>query len=69
MEETKEELLSKILHDEGTDARNIMGCNESWYDSYYAIAHTFTEDELKSMSLSELHHLIKLGDTIAENLY
>jgi len=46
-----------------------MGCSENWYNSYYAIKHTFTIEELEAMSEQELNNLIKLADNIAEGLY
>ncbi len=52
-----------------TNARNSMGCSENWYNSYYAIANTFTDDELNKMSEEELKYLIKLADTLSEAFY
>ena len=52
-----------------TSARNLMGCNENWYNSYYAIAQTFDDETLEQMSDIELQHLIELGDKISEALY
>lgn len=49
--------------------RNRMGCDENWYNSYYAISHTFSREEIEEMSEKEVSNLIKLGDTIAEYLY
>lgn len=46
-----------------------MGCDENWYNSYYAISHTFSREEIEAMSEAEVSNLIKLGDTIAEYLY
>jgi hypothetical protein len=51
------------------NARNSMGCDENWYNSYYAISHTFSREEIEAMSEAEVSNLIKLGDTIAEYLY
>ena len=48
---------------------NRMGCNESWYDSYYAIKETFSVEEIESMSDSEVNALVRLGDAISEALY
>jgi hypothetical protein len=69
MTESKEQKIKKILDAQGTDMRNSMGCNESWYDAYYAVGHTFHEDELRNMSESEIDHLIKLADNISSALY
>lgn len=48
---------------------NRMGCNESWYDSYYAIKQTFSLEELQEMSPKEVENLVKLGNNISEHLY
>lgn len=34
---TKEEILNNVKNAVPTTARNSMGCNESWYDPYFAI--------------------------------
>lgn len=49
--------------------RNSMGCDENWYNSYYAISHTFSREEIEAMSEAEVNNLIKLGNTISEYLY
>ena len=49
--------------------RNRMGCDESWYDSYYAIKETFSVKEIESMSENEVDNLVRLGNNIAEALY
>ena len=46
-----------------------MGCDENWYNSYYAIKETFPIDEIKSMSDKEVENLVKLGDSMSEALY
>ena len=66
---TKCEILTAIKKAERISAVNSMGCNESWYDCYYAIGQTFTEEELETMSEEELNHLVKLADKISEALY
>lgn len=48
---------------------NRMGCSENWYNSYYAIAQVFTDNELASMSKREIDNLIKLAEAIQEALY
>lgn len=65
----KEKLINKILSSEKTNARNSMGCDESWYNPYYAIKHTFDEEKIRSMTPDELYDLIQLAETIAEYLY
>jgi hypothetical protein len=66
---TKAEILNNIANVGTTTNRNSMGCSENWYNSYYAIKHTFTIEELEAMSEQELNNLIKLADNIAEGLY
>lgn len=44
--------------------RNRMGCNESWYDSYYAIKETFPIEEIESMSGKEVDNLVRLADAL-----
>lgn len=66
---TKEEILSEIANYKETNARNLMGCAENWYNIYYALKNTFTEEELEAMTEEELNHLIKLGENIQEGLY
>lgn len=63
----KENILKNEV--ETTKARNIMGCSENWYNSYYAIQQTFTREEIEAMSEAEVNNLVKLAKTIAEGLY
>ena len=65
----KEKLFEYIEKPNTTSARNLMGCNENWYNKYYAIKETFTVDELKSMTDSEIDHLVTLADSISEALW
>ena len=48
---------------------NIMGCNESWYDPYFAIMHTFSRDYINSITDQQLNDLIALAKNIQEALY
>lgn len=66
---SKAKLLSYMDKPVTVNARNSMGCDENWYNSYYAISHTFSRKEIEAMSEKEVSDLIKLGDTIAEYLY
>ena len=52
-----------------SNMKNRMGCSEDWYNPYFAVANTFDDDTLDTMSESEIEHLIKLADTIGEALY
>lgn len=62
-----EEIIShRHAQDHG---RNRMGCDENWYDAYYAVANTFNDKELKAMSERELQNLLKLAETIGDALY
>jgi hypothetical protein len=67
----KEKILEYIASYKSPDKimRNSMGCNESWYNSYYAIKETFSIEEIESMSENEVDNLVRLGDNIAEALY
>lgn len=65
----KEKLFEFINKPVVTTTKNIMGCNENWYNSYYSISHTFTKEELEAMSDIEIENLVKLADSIAEALY
>lgn len=47
---TKEEILNNVKKAVPTTARNSMGCNESWYDPYFAMKEVFTEGELDAMT-------------------
>lgn len=65
----KEKLIKYMEHPVTTKARNIMGCSENWYNSYYAISETFSQDEILNMSEEEILHLVKLAETLSESLY
>jgi hypothetical protein len=65
----KEKLLAFIAEPTETDARNRMGCSENWYEPYYCIAHTFSEEEINQMTEHEIDMLVKLAETIGEALY
>ena len=52
-----------------TNIHNAMGCNESWYDKYYAITHTFKREDIDAMDDKQLENLLKLAETIQESLY
>lgn len=67
--ETKENILDNIKNANKAEGQNIMGCGECWYDPYYAIQQTFSEDALQAMSYVELVHLITLAEKIQEALY
>lgn len=66
---TKKEILDGIESVVGTTARNRMGCNESWYNSYYAIRQTFGIDRCKKMSEKELNLLVELADSMSDAFY
>ena len=65
----KEEILQKIKEAKPTAGRNSMGVSESWYNSYFATGQTFTEEELATMSETELNNLIKLADRLSDAFY
>ena len=65
----KEDILESVKKAVPTTARNSMGCNESWYNPYFAMKAVFSEEELEAMPESELNHLFRLADQISEALY
>lgn len=67
----KEKLIEYIESYQGPNIikRNRMGCNESWYEPYYAIKETFSLEEIKEMSEKEITNLVKLGWEISLALY
>lgn len=66
----KEELKKiKEARNKQSTSINRMGCSESWYDPYYAIAHTFDDETLATMSEHELYHLIELANKMSEAFY
>ena len=62
-------ILKYYHNDPPSKARNSMGCNESWYNPYYAIAKTFGEEEVNAMSNNELVLLVRLGVSMSEAFY
>ena len=69
MRNEKENLLEYINNPVLTDARNLMGCSENWYNPYYAIKETFAEEEIVNMTDDEINNLVKLAENIMEALY
>jgi len=69
--ESKEKILNDIKESLNTksNARNSMGCSESFYNPNYLIGKCFTEDELILLSESELNNLIKLGEFASDAFY
>ena len=64
------ELIEEFEKIENKDnGRNIMGCDENWYNPIWAIGQTFTKQEIEQMTEKEINNLIKLGDNISEGLY
>lgn len=68
---TKVLILQKIkeARTNKQDARNRMGCLENWYNPFWSIGQTFTDDELESMTDNELKNLYKLAENISDGLY
>lgn len=52
-----------------TNARNRMGCLENWYNPFWSIGQTFTDEELERMTDGELKNLYKLAENISDGLY
>ena len=68
---SRDTTIKRILEskDEPSAGLNRMGCSENWYDSDYAISHTFEEGDIKNMTKHELDLLIKLADKMSEAFY
>lgn len=66
---TAQELLKEIDNLKNNPRRNSMGCSENWYNAYYAIAQTFTREEIEEMTDREIDYLIRLGDALADAFY
>lgn len=68
---TKTLILQKVkeARTNKQDARNRMGCLENWYNPFWSIGQTFTDDELESMTDNELKNLYKLAENISDGLY
>ena len=43
----KEKLLEYINNPVTTTMRNRMGCDENWYNPYYAIKETFSKEKIE----------------------
>lgn len=52
-----------------TNARNRMGCDENWYDCYYAITQTLHPNEVDNMKNAALDALVKVVCAVQEALY
>jgi hypothetical protein len=65
----KEELLEYIDAPIVTQARNRMGCDENWYNPYYAIKETFSREKIENMSEEEVENLVELANEIGLALY
>lgn len=65
----RDKLMNYINNPTTTSARNIMGCNENWYNPYFAIKETFSVDEIEKMSDDEINNLVELAYAISEALY
>ena len=46
-----------------------MGCDENWYNPYFAIKESFSLEEIEKMSEREIQNLVKLAGNISEGLY
>ena len=68
---TKALILQKVKETRADKAqtRNRMGCLENWYNPFWSIGQTFTDDELESMTDNELKNLYKLAENISDGLY
>ena len=67
--EEKTKLLEYIKEPKLVAGRNRMGCDENWYNPYYAIKESFSFEEIEKMSEREIKNLVKLAGNIGEALY
>lgn len=65
----KDDILKWYHRERPTNERNSMGCNESWYNCWYAISRTFAEEEVQNMTDREIELLERLGDSMADAFY
>lgn len=65
----KQKMIEYMRNSVSTNAHNSMGCSENYYNPFYSVMDTFTEDEIMDMDDAEIGHLLKLADNIAEGLY
>lgn len=63
------EVLEGIEKLKQNTARNSMGCSENWYNFFYAMKETFTEQEIRNMNEREVTYLERLAGNIQEGLY
>ena len=63
------EVLEGIEKLEQNTARNLMGCSENWYNFFFAMKKTFTEQEIRNMNEREVTYLERLAGNIQEGLY
>ncbi len=66
---TKDHIIEQCKNANPIPGNNRMGCSESWYDPFFCMQQTFTEDELGAMSETELNNLYRLADEITRSLY
>lgn len=65
----KQELLYYMDNPTDVPWKNIMGCSENWYNPFYAVAHTFSKQEIFRMSDETIEACLKVADTVGEGLY
>lgn len=66
---TKQEILKGIENANRSKERNSMGCNESWYNPFFALKETFGAERLSTMSEKELNDLMELADAMSDAFY
>ena len=62
-------ILEAIKNAGETAGKNSKGTSESYYNKYYMVKKCFTEDELATMSATELNNLLKLADFASDVFY
>lgn len=65
----KDDILEQIEKVERVSARNSMGCDESYYNPYFALKDIFGKKKLKEMDVCELQDLLILASSLADAFY
>lgn len=65
----KQELLYYMYNPTDVPWKNIIRCSENWYNPFYAMAHTFSIQEISRMSEETVEACIRVADAVGEGLY
>lgn len=65
----KKELLYYLDNPTDVPWKNGMGCSENWYNPFYAMAQTFSRQEIERMSDDTIIACLRVADAVGEGLY